>query len=989
MPNSKKNKSASVDPSASKKKSFASAPSAPRFVNPWADAHLVRYFGSVRARFGNLRVLQIATYKETRRDFHIDDIFVRPALSAKYISLAEAESTPSFGADLLAELQEHQRIVILGDPGSGKSTIVNWIAWSLASTEDHRPLNLAFKDYIPLPIILREAQVPEFEESTLPSLDSIFSVFLSQRFAEPLRDQLPLLHDLFERGQTFFLFDGIDELSGSKREWLRHAWIRLVLDGHKHPAPAILTSRIVGYDCSGIENAELLHESNNKVEFLETEKNRRKKGEKNNLFVADVSTNFIREELAIALLHQKPPVRRYAAPFDQSRIRDYSRNWYRLRDRREAEATAHAFLTALEENPHLRELRHSPLLLTFMAIVYNVRRRLPDGRVLVYKEIVQAFLETIPLEKKLPVEFSPDTVREALALLAWEAQTLRDISEDTDDKADRGILLPESIVRESMRQGLSQSMGTSAGDTVVEALIDYCKNRTGLLVPRGVPQGKHEEHYAFALLSFQEYLASQHLLLQLSNEWSRRQSRREGFTRVDLNRLAGRENWRETFILLFESMSEQVGALNPAAFAGYLFDSRMANQSRGFSLVDWYDEPEGAKLPKLSAARTRDDYQVFGPARRRLQLLVSLLADTRITFPPTLREHLLRFIILQLPVAEPVLPHRDAQFRYLSRVAPLASTVLSSPLLRDIFFSALCDQSPIELNLTGTQISDLLPLSNLRSLESLDLSGTPVSDVTPLAKLLSLQSLALKGTKVSEVSPLSKMSALQSLDLGGTSVADFSPLSKLSALQYLDASGTKIIDLAPLAKLSSLQILILSATSATDLSPLSKLTALQTLRLNESPVSDITPLAKISSLNSIFLLGTQVADLTPLAQLRGLEFIDLDTSQVADLSPLANLSSLQSLDIRNTRITDLSPLANLSSIQFLYLGESQVTDISPLSTLSSLRNLFLPNTQIADLSPLFGLKDLRFLALQGTLASEDKSQISALRKKLPGCQIMT
>ncbi|WP_092960999.1 leucine-rich repeat domain-containing protein [Falsiroseomonas stagni] len=112
----------------------------------------------------------------------------------------------------------------------------------------------------------------------------------------------------------------------------------------------------------------------------------------------------------------------------------------------------------------------------------------------------------------------------------------------------------------------------------------------------------------------------------------------------------------------------------------------------------------------------------------------------------------------------------------------------------------------VELDLSGTQIADLSPLSGLSSLQSLDLMGTQVADVSPLSGLSSLQSLTLKSTQVADVSPLSGLSSLQSLDLEGTKVADVSPLSGLSSLRKLDLEGTQVADLTPLNGIRGLEV---------------------------------------------------------------------------------------------------------------------------------------------------------------------------------------
>ncbi len=215
---------------------------------------LLAYYTAVQTRFSGLRVLTVGAYAADRRDMHIDDLFVTPSLTENPVSLSQAAAGEDFGKNLISELKEHPRLVVLGDPGSGKTTLVNWLAWSLTSTETHREINRHFKNHIPIPFILRETKIPDLKKGgKAPTLEEIFKVFTTQPFAKNLKDEIPLLIDLFRRGQLFFLFDGIDELSPAKTEWLRKAWLALTEEDSTHRWPGILTSRFVGYEASGFE----------------------------------------------------------------------------------------------------------------------------------------------------------------------------------------------------------------------------------------------------------------------------------------------------------------------------------------------------------------------------------------------------------------------------------------------------------------------------------------------------------------------------------------------------------------------------------------------------------------------------------------------------------------------------------------------------------------------------------------------------------------
>ena len=134
------------------------------------------------------------------------------------------------------------------------------------------------------------------------------------------------------------------------------------------------------------------------------------------------------------------------------------------------------------------------------------------------------------------------------------------------------------------------------------------------------------------------------------------------------------------------------------------------------------------------------------------------------------------------------------------------------------------------IDLSGCKaISDLSPLTNLKELIDIDLSGCKaISDLSPLTNLKDLSDINLSRCKaISELSPLANLVGLTSIDLSGCeAISDLSPLTNLTSLTSIDLSGCKAItDLSPLTNLTNLTVINLSRCEAiTDLSPLTNLT---------------------------------------------------------------------------------------------------------------------------------------------------------------------
>jgi len=116
------------------------------------------------------------------------------------------------------------------------------------------------------------------------------------------------------------------------------------------------------------------------------------------------------------------------------------------------------------------------------------------------------------------------------------------------------------------------------------------------------------------------------------------------------------------------------------------------------------------------------------------------------------------------------------------------------------------DTSVTELYLWGSKVKDLRGIEGLTCLKNLQMYHTDVADLPPLAGL-SIETLNLQGCDcITDITPLSTLKSLQFLDLRDVSFPDIAPLSELPALKtlyLLDRPATR--DLSPLSKLPMLQ----------------------------------------------------------------------------------------------------------------------------------------------------------------------------------------
>jgi predicted NACHT family NTPase len=172
------------------------------------------------------------------------------------------------------------------------------------------------------------------------------------------------------------------------------------------------------------------------------------------------------------------------ADFTEEQVHTLADNWFD-RDK----GLLEVFADQLQREQALSRVLSVPLLATLVILIFRQTRNLPAGRTKLYHMFIDLHNEGWDLAKgiKRPSQFLAETKSALLGSVAYAAQ-LRGMRQ-----------LPETLMRSTVLNALRSSAHRNDWRAVVEELL-----RDGLLIRSG-------NTYAFAHLSYQEYLAAWHL----------------------------------------------------------------------------------------------------------------------------------------------------------------------------------------------------------------------------------------------------------------------------------------------------------------------------------------------------------------------------------------------------------------------------------------------------------------------------------------------
>ncbi|WP_283138871.1 NACHT domain-containing protein [Rhizohabitans arisaemae] len=839
----------------------------------------------------------------------VERFLPRTSLSVAYISLTvsamrsrvnpgswhEAANEPAT-MRVESALGQGRRMLLRGEAGGGKSTLLRWL--SITAARGGFAGELAeWNGCVPYLIKLRS-----YADRELPRPEQFLDLT-----AGALAGLMPAgwTHRQLASGRALLLIDGVDELTGNQRKAIR-PWLHGLLT--QFPGiRVVITSR------PSAAASAWLDEEGFSPAFMER--------------MTPSDTRALIEHWHEAIRTRSDlPCSAEQLPVVQARL-----------------------LSHLDNAPHLRALGATPLLASMLcALNLDRSSQLPPDRMSLYAAALEMLLERRDAERTIPsygdVHLDRAQKIQVLQELAWQLSVTNRVelaksaalarvekvvaamprvqatgAQVLDYLIDRSGVIREPVdgridfVHRTVQEYLTARAAAEDGD--IEPLVLYANRdqwREVVVMAAGHANGPIRE----ALLSG--------LLSRIANE--PRQARRlkvlvcaclETLPSVP-DRLRGRVD--ECLQALIPP--RDTASARSLALAGQVVLDRLPRDL--------------SRLSSASArASVRTAWLINGP--HALDLLARYASDGR----PEVEDELItgwryfdpelyaKRVLSSIKAQSNSLPiHTTRQLEALPYIAPQNAISIYLPHTEDL--------TPLLSHQESLKVLFILPASkealqivrHLSNLTSISTGG--MDEIGFLSKLDQLMNVHLyQAHKLTDLTPLNSLENLKHLTIVNAGLlTDWEMLPALNRLVSFSLSRVplaidslhELTQRIPLLKALHLR----HYEHLSNLAVLSKLNLLQLDLWGTKSLHDISPISGCTTLTSLDLGGTRVGNLSPLTALKKLRAVGLSNCrEIRDLSPLADLSNLRQLWINNsTPNLDLAPLAKNENLR-VYIKSGQ------------------------------------------------------------------
>ena len=325
---------------------------------------------------------------------------------------------------------QKQYLMVLGQPGAGKSTFLRKIGLEALKGKkggfkhDRIPVFIELKSFTSSQIDLEKLIVEEFSICGFPEPEQFIAKAL-------------------EQGKLLILLDGLDKV------------------------PTVNTNEVI----SKIQNFVDRYEKNSFIVSCRT---------------AAYRNNFQRfTDVKLA-------------DFDDTQIEQFIGNWFQSEVDKQA-GTAQKCWELLQKPEYAaaKELAHTPLLLTFLCLIYDRSQNFPNNRNVLYKKALRILLEEWAAEKRIQKE----EIYQGLST-ELEESLLSEIAY-TGFETDKLFFSQREVV-EPIKTFLAGNLNAPK-HLDGEAVLNAIAVQQGILVERA------EDVFSFSHLTLQEYLTAQYI----------------------------------------------------------------------------------------------------------------------------------------------------------------------------------------------------------------------------------------------------------------------------------------------------------------------------------------------------------------------------------------------------------------------------------------------------------------------------------------------
>ena len=465
--------------------------------------------------------------------------------------------------------QEFKHFIILGHPGSGKTTLSKWLVINLAK-ECLGEQNMLFDEGVfmqkKIPIIIPiwkyvdqiKQQTPDGQQKTLLHFTSENPICSSSFFnAEERRELSLLMMESIIQGNVLVIFEGLDEVPAHvDRSDLMKEMNTLLERGIDYDANSHqLTSSF--YEQKEINNIKDPHTGNRFIITSRIEGN----------YFEDI--NFYIPRLTIEDMSNEA-------------LRLFCRSYMQcIQEISSQTGMPDQLYDDISQNKDIFQLAINPQLASVIAAVYNqCNGQLPEKRVDLYERAIETMIERlINPENHLNIQ------SELNATLLWSI--LQEIAEYLHSKVES---LSESVLKQIIKRCLVDPQQgqhhSSTIDELISKLMNIFKYQAGVLSEFG------QDKFRFIHRTFQEYLAARCIIFLNGSERSEDIIFESIISKINI------PNWRVPLNMAF-------GILSKRSDHNSLFDrilTRLLTKERVFSS----DQVSTSVVPFVIADSIRD-----------------------------------------------------------------------------------------------------------------------------------------------------------------------------------------------------------------------------------------------------------------------------------------------------------------------------------------------------------------------------------------------